>query len=91
MKKRLTLKGIIIFFIFAIFIFNYIKQGITIKEIQKEITVSQQELEELRDKNAELQRDLESIGSDEYIEKSARERLGMVKEGEKVVNSQEQN
>ncbi|WP_236906275.1 FtsB family cell division protein [Clostridium isatidis] len=61
------------------------------KEIQKEITVSQQELEELRDKNAELQRDLESIGSDEYIEKSARERLGMVKEGEKVVNSQEQN
>ncbi|WP_257789693.1 FtsB family cell division protein [Clostridium isatidis] len=76
---------------FAIFIFNYIKQGITIKEIQKEITVSQQELEELRDKNAELQRDLESIGSDEYIEKSARERLGMVKEGEKVVNSQEQN
>jgi len=34
---------------------------------------------------------LEKIGSDEYIEKSARERLGMVKEGEKVVNSQEQN
>ncbi|WP_330654136.1 FtsB family cell division protein [Caproiciproducens sp. MSJ-32] len=76
---------------FAIFIYNYIKQGITIKEIQEEITISQQELEELRDKNAELQKDLEKIGSDEYIEKSARERLGMVKEGEKVVNSQEQN
>ncbi|MBY6798281.1 septum formation initiator family protein, partial [Clostridium botulinum] len=29
-------------------------------------------------------------GSDEYLEKLARERLGMIKPGEKVINSSEQ-
>ena len=90
-KKRLTLRKIIIIFIFAIFIFNYIKQEITIKRIEEEIIVSQKQLEELKNKNIELEADLKKTESDEYIEKLIRERLGMIKDGEKVVNSEEQN
>jgi len=90
-KKPLTLRKVIIIFIFAIFIFNYIKQEITIKRIEEDIVVSQKQLEELKNRNIELEADLKKTESDEYIEKLIRERLGMIKDGEKVVNSEEQN
>ena len=90
-KRRLTLKKLIIIFIFAIFIFNYIKQEITIKRIEEDIVVSQKQLEELKDKNIRLEANLKKIESDEYIEDLIRERLGMIKDGEKVVNSEKQN
>lgn len=91
-KKQLTLKRLIIVFIFAIFVVNYIKQEITIRRIQEDIVNSQEELQELKDKNSELESDLKKAEeSNEYLEKLARERLGMIKDGEKVVNSQEQN
>ena len=90
-KKRLTLRKVIIIFIFAIFIFNYIKQEITIKRIKEDIIISQKQLEELKNKNVELEADLKKTESDEYIENLIRERLGMIKDGEKVVNSEKQN
>ncbi|MGG7143999.1 FtsB family cell division protein [Clostridium nigeriense] len=91
-KKQLTLKRLIIVFIFAVFVVNYIKQEITIRRIQEDIVNSQEELQELKDKNGELESDLKkATESNEYLEKLARERLGMIKDGEKVVNSQEQN
>ena len=90
-KKRVTLKKVSIIFIFAIFIINFIKQEITIRRIQENISISQEQLEKLKEKNLKLESDLEKIDSYEYIEKLARERLGMVKDGEKVVNFEEQN
>ena len=91
-KKQLTLKRLIIVFIFVIFVANYIKQEITIRRIQTDIINSQEELQELKNKNGELESDLKkSNESNEYLEKLARERLGMIKDGEKVVNSQQQN
>nr|WP_291628859.1 septum formation initiator family protein [Clostridium sp.] len=92
MKKQLTLKRLIIVFIFVIFVANYIKQEITIRRIQTDIINSQEELQELKNKNSELESDLKKANeSNEYLEKLARERLGMIKDGEKVVNSQQQN
>lgn len=91
-KKQVTLKKLIIVFIFAIFIINYIKQEITMRRIQEDIVISQEELQELKDKNSKLESDLKKVNeSNEYLEKLARERLGMIKEGEKVVNSEKQN
>nr|WP_066896385.1 septum formation initiator family protein [uncultured Clostridium sp.] len=92
MKKQLTLKRLIIVFIFAIFVVNYIKQEITMRRIQEDIVISQEQLQELKDKNSKLESDLKKANeSNEYLEKLARERLGMIKEGEKVVNSEKQN
>lgn len=91
-KKQLTLKRLIIVFIFVIFVANYIKQEITIRRIQTDIINSQEELQELKNKNSELESDLKKANeSNEYLEKLARERLGMIKDGEKVLNSQQQN
>ena len=61
------------------------------KRIQEDIVISQKELEELKDKNSKLEADLKKVDSNEYIEKLARDRLGMIKEGEKIVNPKTQN
>lgn len=91
MKRRLTLKSTIIILLFAVFIIGFIRQELMMKRIQQDIVTSQEELENLKDKNIKLQAELDSTPSDEYLEKLARERLGMVKEGEVVVNSQKEN
>lgn len=90
-KRQVTLKKLIIIAIIAIFAFNYVKQSITINRIEKEIIENQNELENLKSKNNELESDLKKVDTDEYIEKLARERLGMIKDGEKVVNFEKQN
>ncbi len=61
------------------------------KRIQEDIVISQKELEELKSKNSKLEADLKKVDSNEYIEKLARDRLGMIKDGEKVVNPKTQN
>ncbi|MGL5378811.1 FtsB family cell division protein [Clostridium sp.] len=91
MKKRLSLKNVIIILLFAVFILSYIRQGLTMKRIQADIESNQNQLEELKDKNTRLEAELKKAESDEYLEKLARERLGMVKDGEQVVNPKKQN
>ena len=54
-------------------------------QIQKEIDSLQQEAEEVNEKNQELKRLIEYCQTDAYKELEARKKLGLQKEGEKVV------
>ncbi|EKQ55972.1 MULTISPECIES: septum formation initiator family protein [unclassified Clostridium] len=90
MKKKLIIKRIIIAGFIIFFTFSYIRQSITMNRIQKEIDNKQSQLNEIKQKNERLQDEVDKINSDssDYLEKLARERLGMIKPGEKVVNSE---
>ena len=90
MEKKLILKKIIIVGFIVFFAFSYIRQSVTMNRIQKEIDNKQLQLDEIKQKNDRLQEEVEKINSDssDYLEKLARERLGMIKPGEKVVNSE---
>jgi cell division protein FtsL len=90
MEKKLMLKKIIIAGCIVFFVFSYIRQSVTMSRIQKEIDSKQLQLDEVKQKNERLQDEVEKINSDssDYLEKLARERLGMIKPGEKVVNSE---
>ena len=92
MKKKLILKKLIIFAFVIFFAGSYTKQFITIKKIESEIASKQSQLEEIQEKNERLQEEVEKINSNSanYLEKLARERLGMIKPGEKVVNSSDE-
>ena len=77
MKKNVNLKGIIIVLVIGFFIISVIKQV---------ISTQAQELEELKEKNIKLQAELDRAQSNnEYLEKLARERLGLIKEGEQQI------
>ena len=90
MEKELILKKVIIVGCIVFFVFSYIRQSVTMNRIQKEIDSKQLQLDEVKQKNERLQDEVEKINSDssDYLEKLARERLGMIKPGEKVVNSE---
>ena len=74
MKKNVNLKGIIIVLVIGFFSISVIKQVIVLKRIKSDISTQAQELEELKEKN-----------NNEYLEKLARERLGLIKEGEQQI------
>ena len=90
MKKRLTINKVIIVVIFAVFIFSLVRQWIALKRIKESLSVERQNLNQLKEENEKLQAEVESAQSDyEYIEKLARERLGLIKDGEQVIESLE--
>lgn len=86
-KKRMNLKNVVIIILIAIFCISYIRQEITMNKIQKEIEAKQTQLNELESKNKKLQDEVNQSSTDQYIERMARERLGMIKEGEKVITN----
>lgn len=91
MAKRITLKNIVIVFLLVIFCFSVVRQQNAIKKLDRQVAEKQQELEKLKDENELLQQKVDSINTDEFAEKLARERLGLVKDGEKVVNNSNEN
>ncbi|ABR32285.1 FtsB family cell division protein [Clostridium beijerinckii] len=90
MKTKLILKRTIITGFIIFFAFSYIRQSMTMNRIQKEIDSKQVQLNEIKQKNERLQDEVDKINSNssDYLEKLARERLGMIKPGEKVVNGE---
>ena len=86
MKKNINLKIISVFLIIGIFSVSLIKQVVVLRRIKKEISTQTQELEQLKEKNIKLQAELDRAqGNNEYLEKLARERLGLIKEGEQQI------
>lgn len=86
MKKNINLKVISVVLIIGIFSVSLIKQVVVLRRIKKEISTQTQELEQLKEKNIKLQAELDRAqGNNEYLEKLARERLGLIKEGEQQI------
>lgn len=86
MKKNINLKIISVVLIIGIFSVSLIKQVVVLRRIKKEISTQTQELEQLKEKNIKLQAELDRAQSNnEYLEKLARERLGLIKEGEQQI------
>ena len=86
MKKNINLKIISVVLIIGIFSVSLIKQVVVLRRIKKEISTQTQDLEQLKEKNIKLQAELDRAqGNNEYLEKLARERLGLIKEGEQQI------
>lgn len=88
MKKNINLKGIIVVLIVGVFSVCLVKQLTVLRRIKNDIIIQTQELKELKEKNIRLQAELDRAQSNnEYLEKLARERLGLIKEGEQQIIS----
>ena len=86
-KKKLNLKKIIIVFASMYVGYILISTQVTMLNLEKEIEVKQQELSKQSEKNQKLQDEVMRMtnNNDEYNEKLARERLGLIKPGETPV------
>ncbi|CAB1254668.1 septum formation initiator family protein [Clostridium sp. WLY-B-L2] len=76
-----------IFFLLLVLYIGYIfvSQQITMQNIKKQIVERKTEEQKLKVKNQKLQDEIKMSASDIYIEKLAREKLGLIKQGETPV------
>ena len=89
---KIKIKTLAVLTILGVFIIAFVRQEFTMKRLNKNIATKNEELQQLQDENVKLQDEVERVNSDSYIERLARERLGMIRSGEKVIiNSSESN
>jgi cell division protein FtsB len=53
-----------------------------ISSMQRDVLSIQQEVKDLQQRNTALRQELQVVQSDAYVEKTAREKLGLIKQGE---------
>ena len=88
MKSKVTnktIKHIVIAVLILILGVSIVRQIVTMNKIQEQITQKQEQIDKLKKDNEALKDEVSKSTSDDFIEKQARERLNMIKPGEKVV------
>lgn len=88
MKSKVTnktIKHIVIAVLILILGVSIVRQIVTMNKIQEQITQKQEQIDKLKKDNEALKDEVGKSTSDDFIEKQARERLNMIKPGEKVV------
>ena len=83
MKKKLLV--IILLVIIVVASFNYYTNFKKINKLESEISKLNKEIESSKQKNEKLNEQLVNINDEEFIEKVARTKLGLVKPGEVLV------
>lgn len=86
-KRRKTRKAIFIIAVFTFltyFSYNFLYTKKTISSMEYELNELKGEIEELSNENKELSNFKDEVDNIEYVEKIAREKLGMIKKGEKI-------
>ncbi len=87
-KKRYVIrprmKFIMMLFIFIYLAGIFIKQEFILRKQNRETCQLEAQIEQIREENNDLERQIQYTQSDSYIERMAREKLGWVREGEKV-------
>ncbi|HKL76007.1 MAG TPA: septum formation initiator family protein [Halanaerobiales bacterium] len=83
MKKKLIIGVALV--IFLISLFNFYTNHQKVEKLKTQINNLNQEINKAEKKNEELNEKLINVQSDEFIEKAARTKLGLVKPGEVLV------
>jgi cell division protein FtsL len=85
MKKRgLRFKNIFLFVFIVYAVATIINQQLHIAELKTEEQAAAKKIEAVQKDNARLEEMINNATSPEYIERMAREQLGLVKAGERV-------
>ena len=84
---KIKIKTLVVMIIFGVFIIAFVRQESTMKRLNKNIATKNEELQQLQEENVKLQNEVDMVNSDSYKERLARERLGMIRNGEKVIIS----
>ncbi|PJI08792.1 MULTISPECIES: FtsB family cell division protein [Clostridium] len=82
MKISSKIKYIVFFIILINVGYIFVNQQITINKINKSIAEKQGSIDNLKKENQKLQDEIKLSKTDSYTEKLAREKLGLIKQGE---------
>lgn len=85
MTKRFKVKTAILCIVSIIALSSFVRQEKVLNRIEEEKTIKEAQLIKIQGKTERLQEEINKIESDEHLEKLAREKLNMLKEGEHSV------
>lgn len=85
MKRFKNSKKVVIFLGSIYVVYTLISQQINIHNQNKEIKKWNIEIEEVKKENERLKDEVKMSESDQYVEKIARERLGLIHKGESTI------
>lgn len=85
MKRKIKGKNVIFVLIVSYVCYIFVSQQITMRNIKNQIADKKIEEQKSKEKNQKLQDEVKMSKSDMYVEKLARERLGLIKQGETPV------
>ncbi|MFR5265780.1 septum formation initiator family protein [Clostridium sp.] len=91
MKKDVLVRRLGIILVLSIFSVSYVRQEMAVRRVNEEKKNVEEELNRLNEENSKLTNEIKNSESDAYIEHVAREKLGMIKKGEKVIINSEKN
>ena len=88
MKGKFRFRNLIILVLCMIFVCGFIKQQSAMNRIKKETKEKTAKLQKVKETNEKLTEEINMSQTDEYNEKLAREKLNMIKDGEKSVEKE---
>lgn len=92
MKKKINIKTVVLVILLFYVGVLFVNQRINAHKLNQEMIKQNQELAKVKDVNQQLQDEVNMSKDDSYMEKLARERLSLVKEGEiPVIHSSNSN
>jgi len=88
MKSKIKIKTLLVIVILIYVGYIFVRQQVIMNNMKTELTAKQNKYNQLVGKNLNLKDEVELSKTDAYMEKLARERLGLVRKGEiPVVNN----
>jgi len=81
-RRKINFKKLLYLILILYMVFIFIQQQITIYHLDKQKMEMQKEMNTLLEQNKALKEQIKYVKSKEYIEKVAREELGLVKDNE---------
>ena len=80
--SRSRLPAVVLSLLLVYLVISFCTQFSKLTVMQRDVRNIQQQVQEMQQKNASLREELRLAQSDAYIEKTAREKIGLVKPGE---------
>ena len=84
-NKKINLKAILVILFVVYLVFSLIKSWVKLRERMGIVREMKMSVVEEQKKQEDLRRELAQAESDKYIEKQARDKLNMAKEGELII------
>ncbi|AOQ22590.1 Cell division protein FtsL [Moorella thermoacetica] len=86
-KKRRLWPELIIILVAVYLLYSFAHLGLALYQTNLQIQAYENQKAALLQENTRLRQEIQELNSDSYIEKVAREELGLVKPGERVIMS----
>lgn len=88
-RKKLKFKlggpTVVLFVLLGLIFYSFSGQMMEMYNVRDEIVKLRAQMDDIKVKNADLRKQIDQLNSEAYIEREAREKLGLVKPGEKII------